>query len=204
MVRCERGKNISGVGEQAGLYNFDEVQINLKQKANINLLNSATVRSVATVPLSAFVVMHNISKVDYVAIDVEGFEAKVIKGMKLHEIENRRIFSAIQFELGGTWTDLRRPNDSWTLSEVAAHLPDNGYNLYLIGENLLFKVTKDFFPKILSTDAYVNGNALALHPDFASPVVNKLIESVNCDISSPHLYAEGASQPNWCSCSWCD
>ena len=52
----------------------------------------------------------------YLVVDVEGFEPKVLRGMKLHLPRNQRRFPLFQFELGCNWAkyDIRHGNDTWT------------------------------------------------------------------------------------------
>ncbi len=149
-------------------------------KTHHTLARAEKSSEIQSIPLSQFVKHRNISKVTYLSVDVEGFESKVIKGMRLHEIEYRKIFSAFQFELGGTWQDERRPKDSMTLEETIFHLAENGYVLYLIGKQIMMKVSKEFFSQITKTDVYVNGNCLAIHPDFAADFVKKIVEPIDC------------------------
>eukprot|EP01084_Bolivina_argentea_P034331 63536_1 len=73
---------------------------------------------------------HNNNIVDYVIIDVEGFEVNVIKGMKLET--NYMKFPMIQIELGGTWVDARHATN-WTQRDISQYLESLGYILFLLG-----------------------------------------------------------------------
>ncbi len=121
----------------------------------------------------------------YVAVDVEGHEPLVIRGMGLNDIGAQRIFSAFQFEIGGTWApgDPRHPLNSWLLPEAATHLVECGYELYVIGESDLLRVPAEFFEPGKGADENEGfgptpspGNVLALRREFAHPAVVKLVD----------------------------
>jgi len=65
-----------------------------------------------------YVVKHNINSIDFLKIDVEGYENNVIKGFGDH-IKNVNI---IQFEYGGCWID-----NEVQLSDVVAYLEEYGF-----------------------------------------------------------------------------
>ena len=74
--------------------------------------------------------VHSNEVVDYVLIDVEGFEVNVVRGMNLEQ--NVHKFPMFQVELGGTWVDGRHSTD-WTQGDLAEYLENLGYDLFLLG-----------------------------------------------------------------------
>jgi FkbM family methyltransferase len=118
----------------------------------------------------------------YTSIDTEGHEPLVIKGMHLENECNRMIFSAFQYEIGGTWAerDDRHPKGSFSEFEMATYLHDFGYELYMIGTNLL-RVEPNFFQHPTDDEGYgpfVPGNVLVVHRLYADVKLLELIDSV--------------------------
>jgi hypothetical protein len=66
-----------------------------------------------------YILNNNITNIDFIKIDTEGFELKVLKGFG----ELLRIVKIIQFEYGGTYIDA-----GITLKEVIDFLKDNKFN----------------------------------------------------------------------------
>jgi len=100
--------------------------------------------------------------------------------MRLDNVRNRKIFPVIQFELG-VENDPRRPEGSISLNQTANLLFDYGYDLFIIGEDVMVQVTSGFFDNILKSDGHIVGNAMAINPEFAHLMFRKLINSVHCD-----------------------
>jgi len=166
--------NVSSSGEFAGLYDFG------KPKSIIKGLPKGEQESVHAVPLHQFVITHNINVATYVSIDAEGHDSTIIQGMRLDNVRNRQIFPVIQFELG-VENDPRRPEGSISLNQTASLLFDYGYDLFIIGEDVMVQVTGGFFDNILKSDGHIVGNAMAINPEFAHLMFRKLINSVHCD-----------------------
>ena len=71
--------------------------------------------SVRTVALDDFARDQHLGRVDFAAIDTEGHDASVLRGMRLDLPRGRRTFPVVQYEIGGLWTgeyDLSRQNAS--------------------------------------------------------------------------------------------
>lgn len=84
--------------------------------------------------------------IDYLAIDVEGFEGRVLRGMRLDDPANRARFAAFQYELGGTWCDpTRNFGEPWSQRKAAEHLAGLGYDLFLVGTTGFLPVTPAAF-----------------------------------------------------------
>ena len=122
----------------------------------------------------------------FVIIDTEGYEPKIIRGMGLELIENRRRFSCFQYELGGTWAarDNRHMGDNWGQFETAVYLERLGYKLFMVGATNWLSITSEFFlvednPLILDEGfgPFIQRNALAIHPDFASSSLVSFIQN---------------------------
>lgn len=133
--------------------------------------------------LSQFVDHHSITEVTYASIDVEGFEATVVQGMRLEDPKYRRIFPAFQIELGGTWRDgdPRKPQGSLSLTELSGHLDELGYDLFLLADAPAFgfKISKDAIKIICAKDrGVVDGNMLVVSRSlkFQSPPMNHLFK----------------------------
>lgn len=72
-----------------------------------------------------FCASHNVNQIDYLKIDTEGGELKVLQGAK-EMLFNHRI-KALQFEYGGTYLDA-----NITLKEVIQYLTKAGYLIFRI------------------------------------------------------------------------
>jgi FkbM family methyltransferase len=118
----------------------------------------------------------------YTSIDTEGHEPLVIRGMQLENDCNRMIFNAFQYEVGGTWAerDDRHPKGSFSEFEMASYLHSFGYELYMIGADLL-RVEPNFF--LFPTDdegfgPFVPGNVLAMQRMYADIELVDYVDSV--------------------------
>lgn len=150
---------------------------------------SSAVSEVAVLPLTTVWERHirtTGAKLVYTVVDTEGHEPLVVKGMQLGERENRAHFSAFQIELGGTWAsgDPRHPRGSASQQEVAELLENLGYLLFLVGDPQILPLTSGMLshPALLLNEGFgdfVQGNLLAIHPDFAHEVVSQLV----CDLA---------------------
>lgn len=103
-----------GVPELSGLHSRPILQFH---KVSIN---------VQTVSLDEFCKEHHIDHINFLKIDTEGNELKVIKGIGDIKIDY------IQFEYGGTYSDAKT-----TLEEVFKVLHSKGYKIYRITCNYL-------------------------------------------------------------------
>lgn len=170
----ENNLRIGGKNGTAGIYDP-------KGQRGWKLQNEYT----STVRLDKWTTDNNISNITYILIDTEGYEPKIIRGMGLEKIENRKKFPFFQYELGGTWAekDNRHNNDKWSQFETAKNLEKYGYKLFMIGEENWLEVTSNFF-KIsneniaLKDEGYgkfIQGNLLVLHPEFTPEYIKSII-----------------------------
>jgi FkbM family methyltransferase len=137
-----------------------------------------------TVRLDTWTKENHLEQVLFVLIDTEGYEPKVIRGMGLELMENRKRFPCFQYELGGTWAreDNRHLRDKWGQFETAQYLESVGYKLFLVGADDWLPINSEFFQvednPIAQDEGYgpfIQGNVLALHPDFAFPPLRDFI-----------------------------
>lgn len=68
-----------------------------------------------------YILKNNISKIDFLKIDTEGFEFNVLKGFET----SIDLIDTIQFEYGGCFSD-----NNITLNEVCSFLKTKGFNLF--------------------------------------------------------------------------
>ena len=107
----------------------------------------------------------------------------IIEGMQLERVDNRRRFSAFQFELGGTWAegDPRKAKPSWSQAQTARFLDYCEYDLYLIGRDVYLRVHPDMLELSAVLDEgfgpFVQGNMLAIHRAFGHPALKRLVSS---------------------------
>jgi FkbM family methyltransferase len=107
-------KSHDGIREMSGfikreLYNnheFEELEIDIVNLDSLDISND---------------------KIDFIKIDVEGYEYNVLSGMK-NMLSNSNV-SFIQFEYGGTYLDAKLK-----LNDIISLLNDFGYKVYDIGE----------------------------------------------------------------------
>eukprot|EP01084_Bolivina_argentea_P311643 539469_1 len=155
---------------------------------------------------------HKNDIVDYVLIDVEGYEVNVVKGMKLEE--NYKKFPMFQIELGGTWADTRH-STYWSQGDMVSYLDSIGYDLFLLGgdkswtewvdkeygfdvrgKSKLLRVYPEMFMKksMLKGDSgyslfgqeYVQGNLLVVHLEYIrqefKDILFKLIRNLQIEM----------------------
>ena len=175
---------IRGSGETAGLYNPNGGE---QQEEETVLVTDFTMQNekVNTIPLAEFTKLQNISSVLYTVIDTEGYEPKVIRGMRLEDIANQQRFPLFQFELGGTWAerDLRHGNDAWNQMRTVQSLEGWGYMTFLAGVGDWLAVNSNFFDESKDNPAmkdegngrFVQGNVLVMHGNFTPPDLKSLI-----------------------------
>jgi hypothetical protein len=88
-------------------------------------------------------------------------------------------------ELGGTWAlrDPRHPEGSMTQAEICYFLTGRGYLVFIIVNNGLFQAPCDFYSRLNNVNTFpwedgdgyfVQGNALAIHPQYAEPAILKV------------------------------
>ena len=129
----------AGWGEEPGEF---VIQVSKKKRgraregAHLGLTVSqgqTSVGKVKVTPLADWAEEAEVTVVDYLAIDVEGFEGRVIRGLRLES--NAARFPCFQYELGGTWCGNRHAGEKWGERDAALHLLEHGYDLYLIGKD---------------------------------------------------------------------
>jgi FkbM family methyltransferase len=105
-----------------------------------------------------YVLLNNIERIDFLKIDTEGFEYKVLKGFDSF-LNNIKI---IQFEYGGTWLDA-----NVTLLEVINYLIEyNFYNFNYITDHGLVNIPEsDYIPKRLPITE-LNTNIVCFNQSF--------------------------------------
>lgn len=130
--------------------------------------------TVQVVPLAEYFAKLS-ENLSYLLIDVEGYESIVLMGMGLQHERNRKRFPMFQYELGGTWAerDNRHPKGSMNQYEIASFLINRGYKLFMMGDSALYPVmSAEFFmegDRNEGKGSFVQGNALAVHPEFVDP-----------------------------------
>jgi FkbM family methyltransferase len=170
--REESNLPISGTGVIAGIYETTGTGRASFEKQEAR----ATV-----IPMAKWCDDNGVEMTNYVLIDVEGYEPKVIRGMDLSKEKNQKRFSLFQFELGGTWArnDPRHAND-WSQRIMGQYLADFGYDLFLIGDVNWMKIQPSFFDEgnHMLDEGYgkfIQGNLLCLHQKFATDTVKEMV-----------------------------
>ena len=76
----------------------------------------------------------------------------------------------------------RHLNDEWDQIKIAKYLENLGYSLFLVGSEEWLPITSDFFrvnnnPLILDEGygPFIQGNALALHSEYESPIPSAFV-----------------------------
>ena len=101
-----------------------------------------------------YVEKHNIDSIDFLKIDVEGYEVNVLKGFGNH-IKNVNI---IQFEYGGCWID-----NKTKLADVVSYLEEAGF----VGFSYIFKGGVIPIPQPI-VDDYEYSNIVCYNKNFAN------------------------------------
>lgn len=175
--RSQSGLQIGGSGGTAGLYQTKGTRFDDWGMQDVTS---------STVALSEWCTERGIGTTSYVVIDVEGYEPKVLRGMKLDRIENQKRFPHIQFELGGTWARLdprHGGENEWSQFQAARFMQSWNYRLFLIGMERWMEVSAEFFepgPHMLeerNNGKFVQGNLLCLHNEYSLPPIMKTVTS---------------------------
>ncbi len=118
----------AGMGDQEGVLSFCDYGDNsvlssfVSREASIGLQPQRRLEAPVTT-VDAFLAREKLDLVDFVKIDTEGYEMKVLRGMK-QALKSHRI-GLIQFEYGGTWLDAGE-----TLSKANDWFKDHHYQLF--------------------------------------------------------------------------
>ena len=176
--------NAEGDSEGGGLISTEE-----DLKRNPRGLSESDYE-VSVLTLEEFAIQHRIEKALLLIIDTEGHEPLVIKGMHLENDVNRKRFSFLHYELGGTWAerDSRHPPGSMTQYQTALYLDALGYEIYMIGCNGFLPVEPAFFNNVENFTSsleqrnegfgfFVQGNALAMYRSYANPFLVRVVDS---------------------------
>eukprot|EP01084_Bolivina_argentea_P311638 539461_1 len=193
-ISNEHNKSVKVYSDGGGIGGVHKHVSDSKLRAQSPVYNQSSRGFVKT--LTFDYVLHNLhdyKTVDYVLIDVEGFEVNVVWGMKLED--NYMKFPMIQIELGGTWMDPIRHSTDWTQGNLTKYLHSFGYDLFLLGgdkswtewvdkeygfdvrgKSKLLRVYPEMFMKksMLKGDSgyslfgqeYVQGNLLVVHLEY--------------------------------------
>ena len=136
-----------------------------------------SVGKVKVTPLADWAEEAKVTVVDYLAIDVEGFEGRVIRGLRLES--NAARFPCFQYELGGTWCGNRHAGEKWSERDAALHLLEHGYDLYLIGKDGYLPIRDASTLGWITGERncrYSSGNILAMNAH-ARPDIRAIVEA---------------------------
>ena len=173
----------AGWGEEPGEF---VIQVSKKKRgraregAHLGLTLSRGQMSVGKVkvtPLADWAEEAKVTVVDYLAIDVEGFEGRVIRGLRLES--NAARFPCFQYELGGTWCGNRHAGEKWGERDAALHLLEHGYDLYLIGKDGYLPIHDASTLGWITGERncrYSSGNILAMNAH-ARPDIRAIVEA---------------------------
>ena len=173
----------AGWGEEPGEF---VIQVSKKKRgraregAHLGLTLSRGQMSVGKVkvtPLADWAEETKVTVVDYLAIDVEGFEGRVIRGLRLES--NAARFPCFQYELGGTWCGNRHAGEKWGERDAALHLLEHGYDLYLIGKDGYLPIHDASTLGWITGERncrYSSGNILAMNAH-ARPDIRAIVEA---------------------------
>ena len=173
----------AGWGEEPGEF---VIQVSKKKRgraregAHLGLTLSRGQMSVGKVkvtPLADWAEEAEVTVVDYLAIDVEGFEGRVIRGLRLES--NAARFPCFQYELGGTWCGNRHAGEKWGERDAALHLLEHGYDLYLIGKDGYLPIHDASTLGWITGERncrYSSGNILAMNAH-ARPDIRAIVEA---------------------------
>ena len=173
----------AGWGEEPGEF---VIQVSKKKRgraregAHLGLTLSRgqiSVGKVKVTPLADWAEEAKVTVVDYLAIDVEGFEGRVIRGLRLES--NAARFPCFQYELGGTWCGNRHAGEKWGERDAALHLLEHGYDLYLIGKDGYLPIHDASTLGWITGERncrYSSGNILAMNAH-ARPDIRAIVEA---------------------------
>ena len=117
---------LSNESKEAELFIYDELDgrnsLHFNQVYNINP-NAVNKETIKLTTLTKYVSNNNISRIDYLKIDVEGHESKVIEGAS--DLINQKVIKCIQFEYSNNWRAA-----GFTLEDVFNKLNKYGYKFY--------------------------------------------------------------------------
>ncbi len=99
------------------------------------LASKAKLIEVDTQTIDSFCAIHEISQIDYLKIDTEGGELRILQGAA-SMLMNHRII-ALQFEYGGTY-----PNAHITLKEVIQFLTQAGYAIFRMSSSGIINIAQ--------------------------------------------------------------
>ena len=97
--------------------------------------------------------------------------------MELSDPINRKRFSMLQYELGGTWTEgsSRHTGEPWSQRDAGKYLEGLGYELYMIGSCGWLNVPSEVFE-----GRVVGGNVMAMHGAWAPKDLRDLVRGRGC------------------------
>lgn len=121
--------------------------------------------SVEQTTLDFFCSAHRIEKIDFLKIDTEGAELKVLLGAQ--NLLNSHRIDAIQFEYGGTYLDAKI-----TLREVLQLLTHHGYSVFRILPDGLMHISH--WEDRLESMQYSNYFAVLLSEEGNWPIIDNL------------------------------
>ena len=150
-VNCEN----EGLGAEKGeftLYVHASSGMNSFVKRGMFDEGELTEKKARITTVDAYCAEHHIEKVDYMKIDVEGFELGVLRGAQ-RMLKEKRI-AALQFEYGGTYLD-----SGISLREIFDLLHAAGYAVYKLLPREAMKI--DAYSPLLEDYQYSNYAAVA-------------------------------------------
>lgn len=129
-----------GVGDFDGELDFYEEQLGgeLSSFLDLSLENAHRKNSVPIITLDNFCTSHNLNSIDYLKIDCEGFDLKVLLGAK-NLLKEKKI-SHIQFEYNNSWM-----SSGSTIKYAAKFLQENGYKLFIITKKGIKSFNHDYY-----------------------------------------------------------
>lgn len=164
--KIDEGKavcNNFGLSDESGtaeMFIYDELDernslhLNKEHKFNSEKLHKETINLIT---IDKYASEHNISKIDFLKIDVEGHETKVIKGAT--SLIEKGLVKCIQFEYNNNWAAA-----GFTLEDIFNYLSKNDFKFFRLA--IWGKIPIRRFNKKLEN--YKHANYIAILKDFAS------------------------------------